>query len=365
MKYKERILKIVLSFFSFFAIRIRQKENRITFITLESDKLENDFLLISEELARRGGYELKYHLIKYEKTILGNLKYLIACIYQLFLINSSKVVLLDFNNYVVSNFKRKEVKVIQVWHASGAIKKFGNMTQRDYVIKNYDFAICNAEIFRPIFSEAFNIPKENIISTGIPRTDVLFDAVAMEKNKEEIQKKYPEIKGKKVILYAPTFRGRLMEGLQGDSLDITTLVKKLPKEYVVMYKMHPLISDLYMNTGCRAICANHEELYKLFSVADCLISDYSAVIFDFTVLGRPIYFYAPDYKEYAEKPGFCIDYLHEIPMKICYNQDELSKQIVSMKYDMEALEKFSEKYFEHRDGESCKRVVDLIEKVVK
>lgn len=84
MKYKERILRIVLSFFSFFANKIRQKENRITFITLESDKLENDFLMLSKELEKCGGYELKYHLVKFEKTIIGNLKYLIACIYQLF-----------------------------------------------------------------------------------------------------------------------------------------------------------------------------------------------------------------------------------------------------------------------------------------
>lgn len=365
MKYKERILRIVLSFFSFFANKIRQKENRITFITLESDKLENDFLMLSKELEKCGGYELKYHLVKFEKTIIGNLKYLIACIYQLFLINSSKVVLLDFNNYVVSNFKRTDVKVIQIWHASGAIKRFGNMIQRDYEIKNYDFAICNAEVFRPIFSKAFNIPKENIINTGIPRTDVLFDDVVMKQKQKEIQRKYPEIKGKRVILYAPTFRGRLMEGLQGASLNIDRLVQNLPEEYVVIYKMHPLLSNLYINSCERIICANNEELYQLFSVADCLISDYSAVIFDFSVLGRPIYFYAPDYKEYIKKPGFCIEYLHEIPIEICYNQEELAEQITSMDYDVDALKRFSEKYFEHRDGKSCERVVNLIEQIAK
>lgn len=365
MKYKERILKIVLKFFSFFATRICPKDNRITFITLESDKLENDFFMLSKELEKRGCYELKYHLVKFEKTIMGNLKYLIACIYQLFLINSSKVVLLDFNNYVVSNFKRKDVKIIQIWHASGAIKKFGNMIQRDYEIKNYDFVICNAKIFKPIFSKAFGIPEGNVINTGIPRTDILFDTAVMKQNQEEILGKYPSIKGKKVVLYAPTFRGRLMEGLKSVSLNIDELMQELPEDYVLIYKMHPLINNLGVYRSDRVICANHEELYKLFSVADCLISDYSALIFDFSVLERPIYFYAPDYREYKKNPGFCIDYLNEMPVKVCYNQEELVEQIINSNYNIDALKCFREKYFEHYDGESCKRVVDLIEKIMK
>ncbi len=99
--------------------------------------------------------------------------------------------------------------------------------------------------------------------------------------------KYPELKDKKLCLYAPTFRGNIIDGLKIQSFDFTV------KDYVVLYKFHPLLGDIQCNGG---VNMNKEDLYTLMQVSDCLISDYSSVIFDYSLLNKPMISYIPDVK---------------------------------------------------------------------
>lgn len=360
MRYKEKILWLVLKVFSFFLRFVKQKKNRITFITLQSRKLENDFQMINRELIRKGGYDLKYHLVMFKNSIWGNIGYFFSCIYQLFLINSSKVVLLDYNNYVAANFKRDSVTVVQLWHASGAIKKFGNMIPREYEIGNYDYVVCNADAFKRIYAKAFGVAEESVVNLGFPRTDLLFSEKFLKRSKEKLYSRYPELKNKKVVLYAPTFRGRLLDGFKGEYLDVTALSECLTEEYTIIYKMHPLIKDRYLQTGKNILCCNEERLYELFAVSDVLVSDYSAIIFDYTVLNKPILLYTPDYEEYEREVGFCIDYMKDMPDAPCFTLEKLAERILKGTCDSEKLRRFREKYFGYMDGKSCARVVEFI-----
>ena len=125
MGVKKIILNLILSIEMFFISFLKIKKNRITFISLETDHLESDFKEIYDHLDH-SRYDIKLCLIHYNKNLLGQLLYFINCIKQLYLVNTSSFVLINDNNYVISHFKRKEVKVLQVWHAVGALKKFGN-----------------------------------------------------------------------------------------------------------------------------------------------------------------------------------------------------------------------------------------------
>lgn len=214
------ILRVVNVFVGFFSI----KNNQVAFVSLEANKLESDLKLIYDKLSQDHSFVLKTVLINYnKKNLINNFLYLLNCIKQIYVINTSKIVLITDNNYVISNFKREGVKVIQIWHATGAIKKFGNAIKREYPIKNYDYVIANSVYWKVPYQEAFNVNKENVVVTGMPRVDHLVDQNYIEKTKLKLLNKYPLLKNKRVILYAPTFRGNIYQGMKSVDFDAKKL----------------------------------------------------------------------------------------------------------------------------------------------
>ncbi|MDF9824852.1 CDP-glycerol glycerophosphotransferase (TagB/SpsB family) [Breznakia sp. PF5-3] len=364
MKLRKMVIYCILSFCRLFLVFYKINPKKITFISLESEELTGDFALLSKALEREGTYELNYVLVKFEKTLSGNLKYLFVCIKQLFEINTSKLVILDYNNYVVSKFKRKNVKVLQLWHATGAIKKFGNAVNRDYLISNYDYVISNCDYFVEPFSEAFNVRPEQVRVTGIPKTDRLFDRKRIRKDVRRMQNRFPQIIGKKVILYAPTFRGRLMKGFQDGYINLDKIQENLGDDYVLLYKMHPLLEDKIISENKEIICCNGMSIKQLFSVTDILISDYSAIILDFSVFVKPMLFYVPDLEEYRHEVGLYVDYEKEMPGPICKNETEVIETIVKNKFDMGDIQRFKDRFFKYQDGKSLTRVMKLINEIM-
>ncbi|WP_196001936.1 CDP-glycerol glycerophosphotransferase family protein [Clostridium sp. 1001271B_151109_B4] len=361
---KRIIVYIILAFINKMLFWCKIKENKITFISYKSNKLEKDFKLISKKLEKENKYNLVYILIKYENNFGGNIAYLFNCIKQIYHINTSKVVILDYNNFVVSHFKKKEVKVIQVWHASGAIKKFGNDIEREYPIKNYDYVISTSSFWKGIYSTAFNVSKDNVLPLGIPRTDSLFNKKRLEKYKKSILEKYPEIKNKKVVLYAPTFRGDPIKNVEYQEINLKYIKDKLGEDYILIYKLHPWLEKVSIVDEDGIINGNKEGIRKLFSVTDYLICDYSAIIFDFSILGKPMIFYTPDLEKYKKDRGIYEDYEKIMPGPICMNEYEIVNEIKKNKNYNYEIKKFKDKYFEHQDGKSTERVAEFIKELL-
>jgi len=164
MGLQKLILNIILGFLNIFVKRFKIKENQVAFVSLESKYLDSDMKLIYDVLKQDKQLNLKKVVIEYDQQgIKQNFLYMLNCIQQLFVINTSKVVIIRDNNYVVSTFKREGVNVIQVWHACGAIKKFGNALARKYPIKNYDYVIANSSYWKKPYSEAFSVKEENVL----------------------------------------------------------------------------------------------------------------------------------------------------------------------------------------------------------
>ena len=308
------ILRVVNVFVGFFSI----KNNQVAFVSLEANKLESDLKLIYDKLSQDHSFVLKTVLINYnKKNLINNFLYLLNCIKQIYVINTSKVVLITDNNYVISNFKREGVKVIQIWHATGAIKKFGNAIKREYPIKNYDYVIANSEYWKVPYQEAFNVNKENVVVTGMPRVDHLVDQNYIEKTKLKLLNKYPLLKNKKVILYAPTFRGNIYQGMKSVDFDAKKLLDQLDDQYVLVYKLHPLLLDKPITDDQRIINLNYEDTHDLFTISDMLISDFSSIIFDYSFFNKPMYFFVPDLDEYLSTLGCFVDYQKIMPGAIC------------------------------------------------
>ena len=347
MKLEKLVMTIVLTLCKPFLIFMKINPNKITFISLESEKLVGDFQLVAVELENTRHYQTNYILVKFEKTLKGYIQYFLSCIHQFFAINTSKLVILDYNNFVANGFKREGVTVLQLWHATGAIKKFGNDAFRDYAINGYDAVIVNSKKFVPIFSSAFSMDKEKVHVTGIPKTDRLFNLEKRGSDRLLLEKVYPQIKGKKVILYAPTFRGKLFHGFNEMNVDLKRISENISDDYVILYKMHPLVSHIHFEDNERIANCNTMSIRKLFSITDILISDYSAIIYDYSVYEKPMIFYVPDLEDYTNKVGLYVDYKNEMPGPICFSEQEIIDEINKNDFPLEKVVEFKHKYFDY------------------
>ena len=364
MKLKSIVLTIILALFYPFTFLFRVHQNRITFISLEHDNLSKDFKILHDELSAKQEYEIKTLLFKFLPTFLGQLQYGLACIQQLFVLQSSKLVIIDYNNFVISKFlHRKEVKVLEIWHATAALKNFGNCVQRDYEIKNYDYAIANSDFYKGVYAQAFNLPEENVLVTGIPNNDKIFDDHFVQDTKVRLLEKYPVLANKKVITYAPTFRGRISTYFKEAKIDLARVHQALGEDYVIIYKAHPLISGSAYENNPHVLFIEEEPISSIFCVTDVLITDYSAIAVDWMVFDKPIIAYVPDFKSYSKKPGLTIDYLQEFPGAVTFNEGELIQALQatdSTSYQKErAL--FFKKTYNYCDGKATERVLKVIE----
>lgn len=365
MGFEKFVLRIILSFFSIFLKFRKIDKQKITFISLTSDQLDGDFKLLANALEKKGIYHIEYILFKYDKSLKSAFFYLLNCIKQLFAINTSALVIINDNNYVISNFKKNNVLIFQMWHACGAVKKFGNQIKREYEIKNYDYVLSTAPVWKEAFSQAFGVQQEQVIPLGLPRTDVLFQESKMKSYRTQLLAKYPMLKDKYVILYAPTFRGNIIKGFAYEKIDLKKVIEGLPEDVVILYKMHPLLKDIDLGQHERILDVSKDGLNQCFSISDCLVSDYSSVIFDFSILQRKMVFYVPDITEYRSTLGLNMDYEAEVPGPICTNEDELICAL-QQREDIRTQEvkHFCERYFFHLDGHSTTRIASFIDQLL-
>lgn len=363
MQVEKLILNVVLGILNGLTFFLRPHKTRITFISMTADHLTGDFYQIDQALKKEGCYEIRYDLFQIHKTLWGYFLYFINLCHQLIQIKQSQLVILNDNNYIVSKFKPKQTKVLQVWHACGAIKKFGNQIERSYAIQGYDAILCSAPYWKDIYAKAFGVLSNQVHVTGLPRIDTLLNAKLQKKQIEDFFKRYPQTKNKICILYAPTFRGNLVNGFQVASFDIKKVLDTLGDSYCILYKFHPLLPDVMVDHE-NAIDCHREDLYTLMHVSHVLISDYSSVILDYSLLNKPMIGYIDDVDTYQKTIGFNLDYQKEFPGKICLKESELIDALQNVKTDPK-LSSFQQKYIVHKDGQNTKRVVELIHTLMR
>lgn len=363
MGLQKKILHFVLSICYCFVKLLPQNKKRVVFVSLTSDRLQDDFQCIYQELINDEHIQVRSILFKYKPTLLHAFLYFMNCIYQVFVINTAKVVVIHDNNYVISNFKMNRVKVIQIWHACGAVKKFGNDIHREYKIQNYDYVISTSLKWRQIYARSFKVDEQNVLPLGMARTDVLFKEDALSSLNKQLLDKYPTWKDKRILLYAPTFRGNIVKGMSYVDIDVDNILQQLDEDVLFVYKMHPLLGDITLSSHERCINASHENLYALMSVSSCLISDYSSIIYDYCILSKPILLFVPDVKEYEATTGLNESF-YELPLTLCKKEDELVLQLKSLRKDEKIYQQMKDTYFTYQDGCSAKRIAQFIRQII-
>ena len=206
------------------------------------------------------------------------------------------------------------------------------------------------------------MPIENVHATGIPRTDIFFDDKYIANTKERMYKKYPCLKGKKVIMFAPTFRGNGQNSAHYnfDWIDFSDLQEALDGEYQFIIKLHPFIKNTDSVPKDNAFFLDltaEREINDLLFITDILITDYSSVIFEASLLNINTIFYVPDLVEYTESRDFYYPFDRYTFGKIAENMDDLIEAIKHPENDIDKLNEFKKHFCEACDGQATKRFV--------
>lgn len=359
--FMQRIIaQIIIKISYYLTILIPVKSNRVAIVSYFNNDYGLEFTNL-KELLDDANIEVKSSLQHFDSNWLGKLRYLMEFIHQTYLFNTSAVILLDGNNLVHTTIhKKSNVRVIQLWHALGAIKQFGTNTKRRYPIKGYDALIVSSDYFRKIFADSLNTKLSHTLALGFSKSDYLFDKDYQTSRIEAFEKDYPDFKGKKIILYAPTFRGDGIEDMHNDLSDIEQLSEQLDNKYQIIVKLHPLVKHQIDND--KIIDVSNHDLYQLLFVSDIVISDYSALIFDAMILHKKVLLHLYDLDKYCANRGLSIN-ISDIKLQKSYNIKDLYYNINNLKkidYD-----KFNRKYLNMIDGHSSERIVEYILKVIK
>lgn len=374
MKYIKGFLQKIkrmscIIIYNYFTKRCKLNEKRVLFLSDSRDHISGNFEYIYNYLKENNpDYELKTHLKKSLKTK-RKFKEKILLLKD---IASSKYILVDDFYPLIYPLKiRKNAKLIQVWHAMGAFKTVGysrNKSKEGYkssslTHKNYTDTIVSSENIRKNYAEAFGIDIEKVHPYGVPRTDIFYSDKYKRDIRKQLYQKYPQFKNKKVILFAPTFRGKGQKTAYYDYslIDFNLIKKKFSKDYVFLVKMHPFIKKLpdidFENDDFYYNLSNEREINDLLFITDILITDYSSVIFEYSFFKKPVIFYIPDYENYDGSRGFYYPFSKYTYGDIAKNNKELINLIKNSKVNKKKLQEFFDYFCGACDGKSTERVV--------
>ncbi|MFS0614973.1 CDP-glycerol glycerophosphotransferase family protein [Lederbergia ruris] len=365
--------------FNIMALVFPIKENKVTFASYRSNVIEGNLNYVYQEMASQyPDYQYSFLIKKFNGSFLGKIEYILHMLKSVYAIATSRYFIIDdfyFPVYVIK--PRTGTDIIQLWHAVGAFKKFGLSTvnksfgpSKEYlqhvkIHSNYSKVYVSGESVVPYYAEAFGMDEDKIFPLGVPRTDFFFDKNKINESQEKFYLQFPEVINKKVLLYAPTFRGKSHDPKKiSCPINIGELRAMLGDEYVFLIHLHPYMQQnswIHEKDQSFALMINENfTIEEIMAVADILITDYSSIIFDYSLLERPILFYADDLQEYLQERDFYFDYRKFIPGPFFDETRSLGDWILNEKNDLTSIVKFKEDFFDYLDGKSAKRIVNHI-----
>ena len=278
---------------------------------------------------------------------------------------TSSVCVLDSYWPAVSMLKHKDsLAVIQMWHAMGKIKKSGYQSvgkkfgRSDVLVKemrmhrNYDVIIAGGKAFNPFYCASFGVDESVLYNAGLPRMDRLRENT--EAARKQFFDAYPELEGKKIVLYAPTFR-------KGQILDTEAIVNAFDfdGDSVLIIKRHPN-QRLNAEHIAPALTCDEVPTSTVLSVCDCVITDYSAITIEAAVLGKPVYFYLFDLEDYLSHNGLNVLLWEELPDCVFREPEALLDAVSKGSYDFDAYRRFCCKYLPDLSGRATDKIAELV-----
>ena len=290
------------------------------------------------------------------------------------------IFLCDASRLVSCISPRKETVITQLWHGCGAFKKFGMSTaellfggtRKQYekypYYGNLDLVTVSGPEVIWAYEEAMDLPADSgkVRAVGVSRTDVFFDPVFVKKAAAHVREILKPDDERKILLYAPTFRGNVSEAKAPDALDIRRLQEEFGDSVVLLIKHHPVAGNRPRipkeAEGFAFDVTDTLPIGELLCAADICISDYSSLVFEYSIFERPMIFYAYDLEEYGDWRGFYYDYEELTPGPVVRTAEELAKAVreaAQQPHSREAAA-FREKYMSACDGHATERILALV-----
>lgn len=373
---KKKFISFLYYLFRIFPI----KKNKIVFCNYVGKGYGCNPKYIAEEILRRNlNYDLvwmtKDTMLKFPSKIRIVKWETICAIYEL----ATAKVWIDNQRKLPYNKKRKGQYFIETWHGGTPLKKIGadnplNINDIPYKKTSFhmdkitDVMISDCSWCSRVYRTAFYYTGE-IMECGYPRNDILVKDD--EKYRKLIRKYYNLSEDTKLVLYAPTYR----KGRKTDKyvLDYQCLIEALEQRFngkwKVLVRLHPTMANKSEELvyGENVInVSKYDDMQELMAGADVLVSDYSTIIGEFPLSGKPVFLFAIDYDDYKIERDFYYDYL-KMPFPIAFNNQELKKMIE--KFDEKEYKVKLKKYYDEigrKDyGNASALVVDRIQQIIE
>ncbi len=352
--------------------------DKVIFIEHRYTTLSNNYHLLYDTLAGNYTFHLHTHFLR--EGFVGGMESVRRCLAMIRDVATAKYVFVNEGSVITGCLPiRKETIVTNTWHGCGAFKRFGFSTadlifgdtrkgmQRYPTYKNYTYVTVSSPEVVWAYQEAMGMEDSSrILPIGTSRTDVFFDPLFRKKAFRRLCQVIPGAENKKVILYAPTFRGRVVSAKAPDMLNLSIFQEALASEYILLIKHHPVVKRRPQIPAKYADFAYDVttllSIEDLICVSDLCISDYSSLIYEYSLMERPMLFFAFDLEEYFDWRGFYYDYSELTPGPVMTTNREMVEYIqhIEERFDSKQIRDFREKFMSACDGHATERILKQV-----
>ncbi|USE00335.1 CDP-glycerol glycerophosphotransferase family protein [Vibrio sp. SCSIO 43133] len=361
-----KILVPVIQVFSWFSSskEVGQHKKIALLVNSRCSHSTTSFISLIPELESKG-LILDYHLVNYSQL---SARKKIENIYHFFCqYRKADFVFLD-DTFLPVSFCIKgnwfsSASVIQLWHSCGLFKRTGLdicnsqfsrlISKSNY--KNYDLVTVSAENCVQVISNFMGIACETVKALGLSRTDYYFDEYRKITAEVNFRSDYPDIDDKKIVVYAPTYRGQPFNVDPSPIPSVNRVFDKLGEGYLPFVVPHP-----HEAINNNSFPLKHT-LSAILHLVDILVTDYSSLAMEYMIAnpnGRLILF-TPDVDRYTKEIGFYIE-LEEVTSNVVKDETHLLETIVMTSEGCD-FNSYKNKYLNQCDGTSTKKILQYLD----
>lgn len=372
--YMAAVIYAIRVFYNILARITPKNGTRVLFMTETKDYLWGNLKYIYDRIIERG-LDTQFKLRLSCRRAVGSHESITSWIRTIVLVAKSDYIFIDDYAPIFGFFQLyRKSTLVQVWHAGEGFKsvgysrfgKAGSPFPMQSCHKNYTYALTGAENLRKVYEEVFGIERESILPLGMARLDGFLDETKISEFREKFYTEHAYLKDKKVILFAPTYRGagQKQAYYDYDRIDLDKLYECCGTEYVVLFKMHPFILEhIQIPDKFRDRLydfSSYPDINELYYITEILITDYSSNYYEYALMRKPILFYTYDREFYELARGVHRSVKEHAPGKVCDSFEELITALTEKDYEFEKTEQFVVDNFSEYDGKAADRIIDQI-----
>ncbi|WP_296021764.1 CDP-glycerol glycerophosphotransferase family protein [uncultured Treponema sp.] len=380
-------IKYIIKQFLYFILHIFYvfpvKNNRIIFESFNGKQISDNPFYIWK-LLKENNSQLDFIWVvgkdiflfddfKDKTVVFHSLRYILAMMTSKFIVNNT-----GFSTYIP--FRKNQI-LINTWHGGGAYKRVGcenvaekkalyfSILKKDVfnIAKTTSVFISSSKKFTDVMTESNFIPREKYLGIGMPRNDIFFNSIEVQKENGKVRSKLDLKKDDFVVLYAPTYRGAVSSPQEdSNNIDILKLKSvcenKFGKKTIVLFRGHySLIYKLDFSLFDKNV-SSYPNMQELLCMADMLITDYSSSMWDFSFTNKPGFLFVPDLDKYQNERGFYTP-IETWPFAFAKTNEGLAKQIMEWtpEFQAEKNKKHHELLGSFEDGHATERICEVIE----